>query len=114
MLTLVVDYLALLYVTWIFFLAVMSVKAAKDVGNLPKVTLVLAYPMYITALLLDFTLNMASTFVFLERPHDLLLTHRCDRHLIESDGWRWSLARAICRYLLDPFQVGGHCVQTNE
>jgi hypothetical protein len=109
MLKLVIDYMTLLYVTWVLFLAVMSVKAAKDAGTLPTATYVMAYPMYIVALLFDFALNMASSFVFMEPPQELLLTHRCDRHLLESDGWRWMLAATLCKYMLDPFQIGGHC-----
>lgn len=109
MLMLVVDYLELLYKTWILFLAVMSVKAAKDAGKLPKATYILAYPMYLIALGYDFTLNMVSSILFFELPQELLLTHRCERHLVESDGWRWWLAYLLCTYMLDPFQIGGHC-----
>lgn len=109
MIRLATDYLALLYATWVLFLAVMSVKAAKDAEKLPTATYVLAYPIYIVALVADLALNMASSIVFWELPRELLLTNRCDRHLTESDGWRWTLAVGLCKYLLDPFQLGGHC-----
>lgn len=65
--------------------------------------------MYIVALISDLALNIASSVIFLEFPKELLLTQRCDRHLTESDGWRYIISKFLCKYLLDPFQIGGHC-----
>lgn len=102
-------YAALFYLTWFFYLAVMSLKMARDAGRLTKTAEVLGMPLLFVGLALDFTLNMASTLIFMDLPHEYLLTIRCDRYLRTDTGWRYLLARALCRNLLDPFQIGGHC-----
>ena len=47
------------------------------------------------------------TLLFLERPYELTLTQRCDRHLKDT-GFRGSIARALCNHLLNPFEPD-HC-----
>lgn len=105
----VLGFIALAYSTWLFFLAIMALKMARDEGKLSQVALCLGYPMLVVGLVLDFSLNMASTVIFLELPQELLLTYRCDRLIHSKPGWRQNLARWLCQNLLDPFQIGGHC-----
>lgn len=94
--------------TWVLFLAAMNLK-----GNLTKITPVaklFAYPTAIVAWLWDCAFNIfAGTLLFLELPHELVFTSRCERHMKEK-GWRGQEARFWCRNLLDPFDPGGkHC-----
>ncbi len=110
-------YLALMYATWIAFLSVMALKSARDSGKLTKTSEVLAMPLLVVGWLLDFSLNMASTAIFLDLPREWLLTIRCDRYLslVKPTGlnaYRQRLAGSLCRNLLDPFQSGGHCHRT--
>jgi hypothetical protein len=107
-------YLALIYLTWLFFLAIMALKSARDNGKLTRTSEVLALPMLVVGWLLDFSLNMAATPVFLDFPREWLLTLRCDRYLRIADptglnAYRQRFARLLCKNLLDPFQSGGHC-----
>lgn len=101
--------IALFYITWLFFLAIMALKLAKDTGKLRKPVIILGSPILLFGILLDFSTNMVATFVFLELPQETMLTYRCERHLRDSDGWDYRVALWICRNLLDPFQQGGHC-----
>ncbi|MEN6540829.1 MAG: hypothetical protein ABFC67_14575 [Mizugakiibacter sp.] len=102
-------YLALAYGTWICYLAVMNLMAARSLGTLGKAAYAFGLPLLVVGLAADFLLNMASSVLFLELPHEFLLTARCDRHIHEKTGWRRALAVWICANLLDPFQHGGHC-----
>ena len=107
-------YLALIYLTWEAFLSVMALKSARDSGKLTTLATYMAYPLLAVAWLLDFSLNMAATPVFLDLPREWLLTIRCDRYLsAPASGtlpvYRQRLARFLCKNLLDPFQSGGHC-----
>jgi hypothetical protein len=114
LLLVVILYLALMYGTWFAFLAVMALKSARDNGTLTRASEILAVPLLALGWLLDFSLNMCSTVVFLDLPKEWLLTIRCDRYLSISNphglnAYRQTLARWLCQNLLDPFQSGGHC-----
>lgn len=105
---------ALIYATWLFFLAIMALKSARDNHKLTRASTIMAYPLLIVGWLLDFSLNMCATPVFLDLPQEWLLTIRCDRylHIVNPTGlnkYRQHFARLLCQNLLDPFQSGGHC-----
>jgi hypothetical protein len=113
-LKLIALYLGLAYATWFAFLAVMALLAARNSGKLTKASEVLAMPILIVGQLLDISLNVASTALFLDLPQEWMLTFRCDRYLSIAnpsgmDRYRQRVARALCQNLLDPFQSGGHC-----
>lgn len=113
-LKLIALYLGLAYATWFAFLAIMALLAARNNGKLTKSSEVLAVPILVIGWLLDFSLNMASTALFLDLPQEWLLTIRCDRYLSATNPsgmnrYRQRVARALCQNLLDPFQSGGHC-----
>lgn len=101
--------LALVYLTWAFYLLAMSLVQARRAGKLTRVALVMGYPLVFAGLLLDFALNMVSTAVFLDPPRELLLTTRCNRYIDTYTDWRHTVALWLCRNLLDPFEIGGHC-----
>ena len=107
-------YIALIYLTWLFFLAIMALKSARDNHKLTRASTVMATPILIVGWCLDFSLNMCATPVFLDLPQELLLTIRCDRYLSIANPtglnkYRQRFARLLCQNLLDPFQSGGHC-----
>jgi len=111
-------YLALAYIAWFTFLAVMAVRAARQSGKLTRTSEVLALPIVGFGLLLDFVLNVVSTIPFLDLPKEWLLTARCDRYLSIAkpsglDKYRQIVARALCENLLDPFQSNGYCKGIN-
>jgi len=105
----VLFYAGLCYATFAAYLAVTSLWAAKQAHRLNRPLLVLGWPLVIVGGLLDAALNIASSAPFLDVPREVFLTQRCGRYIAGPDGWRRRLALWICRTLLDPFQVGGHC-----
>ncbi len=109
MLRLPIFILELLYVTWAFYLLAMSLIQARNAGKLTRVALVMGYPLVIIGVLLDFLLNMVATVVFLDPPREYLLTIRCNRYIDGYTDWRHTAALWLCRNLLDPFEIGGHC-----
>lgn len=97
----------LLYALWVFFLAVMSLKRAKDAGLLTATAKCFGYPVLFAGLLLDF---IANTFVLslllLELPREGTVTSRLKRHNATSTGWRKAVA-AWTEPLLDPYDPSG-------
>ena len=97
----------LLYALWVFFLAVMSLKRAKDAGLLTATAKCFGYPVLFAGLLLDF---MANTFVLslllMELPREGTVTSRLKRHNTSSTGWRKAVA-TWAEQLLDPFDPSG-------
>lgn len=108
-------YILLAYITWIHYLALMHLKKVRDAGKLNKLTKTLAYPVLVMGLLSDVLFQVASSVPFLEVPKEILYTGRVTRHLKNNDQstwlsrWRYNLSYFSCRYLLDPFEDGGHC-----
>jgi hypothetical protein len=97
-----------MYVTWLYFLAVMNLDRKKDELTLPAK--VFAWPIFIVGFALDVSFNLTvGTLSFLELPHELTFSERCSRHINES-GWRGDVARWWCDNYLNPFDKSGkHC-----
>ena len=93
---------------WLQYLAVMNLKENRS--KLTVAAKLWAYPMLWLGLLSDALFNLViGTVVYVEFPHEILFTSRCNRHLAES-GWRGSVARWFCRNFMDPFDPAGrHC-----
>lgn len=102
--------IASFYILWLFYLAAMNLKRAKDNNTISNPALYLGYPAVILAYLLDVAFNWVfGTVMFLELPREGVLTHRLKRHY-KKDNWRGRLARYICSNLLDAFDPSSkHC-----
>ena len=97
----------LLWALWLFFLAVMSLKRAKDAGLLTTTAKVFGYPVLFIGLTLDFLANvLVLTVLLIELPREGTVTSRLKRHNRESTGWRKAVA-AWAEPLLDPFDPSG-------
>jgi len=96
------------FYTWGMYLAVMNLKANKK--KLNAISKCFAYPLLYVGVTADVLYNLTlGTIIFLELPHQFLLTDRLESHLKEP-GWRGKVARWFCRNLLDPFDPKGrHC-----
>lgn len=96
--------------TWLFYLAIMRLRQAREDGKLTGTSKFFGYQLLIPGLVLDTLFNwIVGTICFAEIPKEFLFTARCERWL-NSDTWRGSVARFFCRQLLDPFDMGGrHC-----
>ena len=95
------------YALWIFYLAVMNLKRARDAGLLTKTAAALGYPVLFIGYVLDCFVNVfVMTGLFLELPQELTVTSRLKRHNKESTDWR--KARAVwAEPFLDPFDPSG-------
>lgn len=99
-----------LHTLWVYYLAVMHLKVARDRGELIGFV---RYPAYFTlgvGLLVDFLMNVIPcSIIFLELPREKTVTSRLKRH-INSEGWRSDLAAWFCMNLLNRFDPSGnHC-----
>lgn len=99
-----------IYILWLFYLAVMNLKRAKDAGKLSRTAYVLGLPILFVGYLLDAAVNLIIfTVILFELPKELLVTARLSR-LQHGTGWRATLARWFCVNLLDQFDpTGCHC-----
>lgn len=106
---LVVGGVYLFAVTWIFYLAVMNLKRNQD--KLTFAAKLIAYPVAFVGVLSDALFNvLLGTLFFVELPKEWLFTHRLERHIQQSAGYRLRFAMWFCINLLDPFDPAGeHC-----
>lgn len=99
------------WLLWVFFLAVMALKRARDDGLLVKGgdAYTLGMSVLFVGWVLDFIVNMlVATVIFIEPPLELTVTARVTR-LKQGGGWRGDIARWMCAKILDPFEQQGHC-----
>jgi len=96
--------------TWVFYLAMCSVKRAYDADTIPKFLLPIAYPLVILFLVADCFFNVTcGTVFFLQLPSTWLFTARCAENKKRAD-WRGVEAEFWCKYVLNPFwSTGTHC-----
>lgn len=98
----------LLYLGWVFYLAVMGLKRARDEGTLTRTTYVFGYPVLWLGLVLDVFLNAtALSLVFFEPPKEWLMTQRLKRHARYTDRPRSVRIVRWFRQFLDPFDPKG-------
>lgn len=100
-----------LLVTLIFFAAICRLQQLRDGGKLTPGLRLATYGFILPiGYLLDFTLNVAASVLFLMPPQDWLLTGRLIRYKRAGAGWRYLLASVLCEQLLDPLDPSGcHC-----
>lgn len=104
--TLLAGFLCL-YFLWIFYLAVMTLKRARDENLLTKTATVFGIPVLVIGLILDFIANVfVMSLMLLELPKETTVTARLKRHNKESTGWRLSIVK-WAEPLLDPFDPSG-------
>lgn len=103
---------ATIYVLWVYYLAVMCLKRARDEGKLTPVAKRLSNLVYLPGLILDGLVNIfLLTLLLVDTPREWLVTSRLER-LQRGSGWRAAVARWFCKNLLDGFDPDGcHCKQ---
>lgn len=109
--TIILAYVALAYVLWVLFVAVMAFKAAWN--RLSPLVKAFALPVAVIAILLDIIFNALMSIPLLELPQEWTFSQRMGRYMSWSAErpkvWKVRLARWVCYNVLDPFEVGGHC-----
>lgn len=100
----------MLYLLWLFYLAVMSLKRARDNGTLSKSAYYLAQPIVIFGVAYDVVCNLtAMSLIMLEIPKEWKVTDRVSRHL-DGQKNRGRISRYMCHDFLDPYDPSGcHC-----
>jgi len=97
----------LLYALWIFYLAVMCLKRARDAGMMSRTATVLGAPVLVIGYVLDASANIiVMTVVLLELPQETTVTSRLKRHNQGAAGWRKTIAQWF-EPLLDPYDPSG-------
>lgn len=100
--------LALPWVLWIIFAAVMRLKQVRDAGKLTLAMKVFGYPALALGLIVDFIVNVVlGTLVFLQLPHEMTLSSRLWKLSNGTDGWRKDWAFWIRSNLLDAVDPEG-------
>lgn len=106
--------LGLIFGTFLFFLAVMKLRDAKEADTLKdlnKSVIWMAYIILFIGLVLDVALNwVVMTIWFLELPKELLTTSRVKRLKNHGSGWGKKQATWICANFLTPFDPK-HCLE---
>ena len=96
-----------LWLLWIFFLAVMNLKRAKEAGKLSRPALIFGTPVLWVGYVLDAFVNVTlMTIVLFEFPQEMLVTDRLARHHKTSTGWRLKVVLWF-EPLLDPYDPSG-------
>lgn len=110
MLSFILSYFTHIYLLWIFYLAVMSLSRAKQMGTLSRPALILGYPILAIGYFLDAMVNwFVLTLVLGEFPREVTVTARLKR-LVKGEGYQQKVAYWICHNLLDAFDPSGsHC-----
>ena len=97
----------LTYLTWVAYLAVMSLARARAAGTLSKTGMVLGAPLLLVGYTLDVALNVTVISVVLwELPREATVTDRLRRHKKGSTGWRLTVVEWV-EPLLDPHDHRG-------
>ena len=97
-----------IYSLWLFFLAVMNLKRAKDAGSISKIALYLGYPILFVGYFIDFVTNVFVLTIFLfDLPKELTVTARLKRYKAEGSGWRYNFSAWFATNLLDTFDPSG-------
>ncbi len=98
---------AITYLLWIFYLAVMNLKRVRDEGKLAPLAYAFGVPVLKVGLILDVIVNIfVMTVLLLELPKEWLVTTRLKRHNRAGKGWRYHFAQ-WCEQFLDPFDPSG-------
>lgn len=100
------------WLLWALYVMVMGIYRAKLDDRLTPLTTIMAAPWIALGYVVDVLVNVTfASLIFLEPPHELLVTSRLHRHIeASSGGWRHRLAKWICSQMLDVFDpTGQHC-----
>lgn len=101
----------IMYALWLYYLAVMSLKRARDTGAMTVWAQRLGYPILAIGYALDFAVNIfVLSFLLFEAPRELLVTARLSRHIKSDPGYRQQFSAWVCANLLDAYDPSGcHC-----
>lgn len=98
------------YLLWGFYLAVMTLKRARDAGKLKGIAYALGVPIVAVGLILDFYVNVVfGSIVFFDLPKETTFTARLKRYAAQPGTRRFTLTVWFAA-LLDIFDPDGYHV----
>lgn len=110
------NYLVLIPYTYtallVFYtLYIAAINIYYDWDKLTGWVQVLAFSPLVIMLMLDMVMNLTLfTFLFFDFPREGMVTQRLARYRDGADGWRKTVATAICTQALNPFDpTRKHC-----
>lgn len=96
---------------WVFYLAVMNLKAVRDSVGLHPRALWLGTLVLLEGYVRDVFVNLLLTFILFELPRELTVTERLKRHNVPSTTtmgkWRYKVAQWF-EPILDPHDPSGN------
>jgi len=96
------------YVLWLFYLAAMNLRRAREAARLTRTALAFALPIIALAIVIDVLVNLTlATLVFLDSPREWTVSERLARYLVGPSVWRAEVALWVGAHLLDPFDPSG-------
>ena len=99
----------LTFLLWLIFAALMALKRRAERDVWPRWALAVLRVLFAIGYIYDTIYNTTvGSLLFWEEPHLEPLTARLKR-LYSVMGWRGSLARLFCDYLIHPIDKG-HCL----
>ncbi|HWI02407.1 MAG TPA: hypothetical protein VNT52_01015 [Acidimicrobiales bacterium] len=105
-----IDYAAAWLLLWLFYLAVMALKNARNRGTLTPIGKAFGYPVLFVGLALNVAANLTLySVLLLELPKrgEWLVSQRTKRHFRHGHGWRQKVAAFIAVHFLNPFDPAG-------
>lgn len=100
MITALLLFATLWFGTTGLYVLVMHAKKLRDASGLNLFWTVSLLPWAVLAVALDVLFNLVvGTICFAELPHEWLFTHRVQRHVNQSAGWRLNVALFWMRQL---------------
>lgn len=92
---------------WVYYLAVMNLKRARDAGELKGIALYAGAVVLAIGYALDAYVNVFfMSVLLLELPQETTVTARLKRHIRSGAGWRFHVARLFIP-LLEFFDPSG-------
>ncbi len=97
-----------IWLLWVFYVAVMRLQMVRDAKKLTATATVLAYFTLFVGLFLDLVVNVVvMSIVLLERPREWTVSRRLYRHSSDADGWRMRVCLWLRVNLLDEIDPDG-------
>lgn len=102
--------LGAIYLLWVFFLAVMQIRDARDRGSLTPWGIRFGYMVLVPGYLLDFLVQVTIAIpLFWGLPRELTVSARVKRLVATGTGWPRRCAMWFRTHMLKPFdRTGGH------
>jgi hypothetical protein len=93
-----------------YVLYIAAINIYRDWDSLTPWVQAFAFAPVVVMLIVDMAMQVTLfTLLFLDLPKEGLVTQRLTRYRKGPDGWRKTVAVAICEHMLNPFDVKGHC-----